>query len=51
MYIQQLDFIKYKSTVFKCLKQKIYQKTIAEDVEIEKCACEIFCFSYQMWKY
>ena len=39
MYIQRLDFIKYKRTVFN-------QKTIAEDAEIKKCTCEIFCLDY-----
>ena len=48
MYIQQLDFIKYKRTVFKCLKQDIYQKAIAKDSEIEKCTYEIFCFDYEI---
>ena len=51
MYIQQLDFIKYKRTVFNDFKQETYQKDIAKDVELEKRTCEIFYFDYQMWKY
>ena len=48
MYIQQLDFIKYKRTVFNDFKQETYQKYIAKDVELEKRTCEIFYFDYQM---
>ena len=51
MYIQQLDFIKYKRTVFNDFKQETYQKDIAKDVELEKRTCEIFYFDYQIWKY
>ena len=40
----------HQISVFNELK-KTYQNAIAKDVEIEKCACGIFCFGYQMWKY
>ena len=37
----------HQISVFNDLK-KIYQKTVAKDVEIEKCTCKIFCFDYHM---